>query len=101
MLPETIGKVTGVRVTDESIEVDLPLSTHRIPWDQVVNAGWRRGLSLTWHDGTRSRTRTIPYEPGKAESEDLILAVIRNLRESPSPPAIPLPAPAAGDSQSP
>lgn len=88
---ETIGKVTAGRVTDEAVEVYLPLTTRRVPWDQVVNADWHKGIVLTWHDGARKRIVTIPYEMGKAESENVILAVIRNLRRLPVPPAVPLP----------
>ena len=91
LIPEVRDKAYAARVTDEAVEVDLPFGKRRIPWDCLVRADWHRGILLTWQDGRKKRTVTIPYEMGKAESETLMLAIIRNLRRLPNPVAMPFP----------
>jgi hypothetical protein len=79
----------AARVEVEGLRVSLLRGPLTIPWDKVIQVYWNRGLEITWLDG-RDHTITVPYELGKAESQILLLAVIRRLRTSAHPQALPL-----------
>lgn len=91
LIPEVRDKAYAAAVDDDAVDLDLPFGKRRIPWDCLVRADWHRGILLTWQDGRKKRTVTIPYEMGKTESETLMLAIIRNLRGLPNPVAMPFP----------
>jgi hypothetical protein len=77
-----------VRVREDGIEAELPRQTISLPWSEIVGADWYDVEALTL-SGRRRRNIRIPFDRG-TDSEALILAIIRRLREREDPLLIPI-----------
>lgn len=90
VLPESFRRAYRFRVTRDTLEGDLLLRSACVPWCNVNRAVWKGSSQLSISDihGTEVR---IPYVLGSLESEQAILAVIRQLRASSSSQAVTIP----------
>lgn len=88
--PQVTASASGVRVRRDHLEADLPFRQVSLQWSDVVSVDWLEGLAISFRDD-RKRTIFVPYAPGKTESETLILAIFRRLREQPHVQPIPFP----------
>ena len=79
LLPDTLHKAWRVSVRDDYLEAHLPFAKAHIPWTEIESAQLIT-YNLIIKYGSQNSEIRVPYTSGKKESEDMILAIVRNLR---------------------
>ncbi len=93
--PEILHKAHKVSVKRDGIEIELALKRLHIPWSEITSSTWLNNSSngkLNIKSVNPRAEVDISYLPGNKESENLLLAIIRQLRSSSAQIAIPLPS---------
>lgn len=78
---ESLRKAYRARVTEDGLEAGLLLKTIRVPWSSIRAARWRvAGQATVLSINSAVAKLDIPFRVGSKESEQLTLAIIRQLR---------------------
>jgi len=77
---EQVLRAWRVSVGEGWLDAENASGTIHIPWSEVTSADWLRTYLRIRADGPR-REVWVPFATGNGESENLVLAVVRQLRE--------------------
>lgn len=79
-----------IEVRGDGLRAECVFDVKAMPWSAVTESSWtREGLMI--RSATMRRDLVVPYRLGDKESERLILAVIRHLRNAGIPQAVAMP----------